>query len=132
MQDDLGAGRQARVALDVLRVDGQAGGATGLSTRYWVETPMKPAWVIRPVMRLRPSGTEAASSAWVRVIFSGRMPTSSFSPVRAVAVHRVAGRASLVSQARRRMSSPEVSRTSAAMRLEVPRKLATKVVRGVS
>ncbi|GAA3216905.1 hypothetical protein GCM10020256_19520 [Streptomyces thermocoprophilus] len=47
---------------------------------YCVETPMKLASAIFPVMRLRPSVIVPASSAWVMEIFSGRTPISTRPP----------------------------------------------------
>ncbi|CAM5584598.1 hypothetical protein SROCM77S_05657 [Streptomyces rochei] len=131
VQDDVGAGGEAGVAVDVLGVDLELGQAAQ-STMYWVETPMKLVLLILPVMRLRLSGMEPASSAWVMLIFSGRTPTRTLPPARAGAAQRATGRTSLSPAAFTTTSSaPRVS-TSASMRLEVPRKLATKVVRGFS
>lgn len=108
-------------------------GQAGLSTTYWVETPMKLVPTIRPTTRLRPGGTVPASSAWVRVIFSGRMPTRTFPPFAVGAVHRAAGRVSSHPPLPETVRfSPSVRRISVSMRLEVPRKFATNVVRGFS
>ena len=107
-------------------------GQTGLSTTYCVETPMKLESAIVPVMRLRPPGMPSASSAWVRVIFSGRTPTSTLPPAVVGAEHRVPGSSRVRSPAFRTMSSPFLVSICASMRLEVPRKFATKVVCGFS
>lgn len=93
---------------------------------------MKEESAILPVMRLRPSGISPASSAGMREIFSGRTPTSTLPPVVVGAEHRASGRTSLPPPAFSTMSSPLLESTSASMKLEVPRKLATKVVRGFS
>lgn len=103
----------------------------GLSTTYCVETPMKLESMIRPVTRLRPSVIASASSRCAREIFSGRMPRSSLPPFAVGAGHRPVGSRSFPPLAATTMSVP-VETTSPSMRFEVPRKLATNVVRGFS
>ncbi len=93
---------------------------------------MKLESAIFPVIRLRPAGISPASSACVREIFSGRTPTRTLPPVVVAAEHRAVGSVSLPPPALRTISSPPLESTSASMRLEVPRKLATNVVFGFS
>lgn len=66
-----------------------------------------------------------------REIFSGRMPTRILPPRAVGAEHRPAGSRSVLPPTPTRMSVPD-SVISPSMRLEVPRKLATKVVFGFS
>lgn len=131
VQDDPGAGDQSG-SRSMFCAYTSSSGQTGLSMTYCVETPMKLESAIVPVKRLRPSAMLPASSACASDIFSGRTPTSSFPPAVGAVAQRCAGSRSLASAAVTTTSPPVLDATSASMRLEVPRKLATKVVCGFS
>lgn len=131
MQDDLGAGRQPVVAVDVLDVDLERGADRAVDDELGGDTEVAGVGDAAgdPVAAL---GYASGVVGGDEEIFSGRTPSSTFPPAAVGPLLRAEGRTSLPPPAFSTMSSPDLVSTSASMKLDVPRKLATNVVRGFS